>query len=171
MAYESRFAFSICPRIKAEEDRLTASTSWFACLLTLGLLWRQVVVDRPSRTVTIDQRTAWLFHQKRHFSFAGIASVTYGYEDANPFAFLFHTHDAIDRYVVGLRVFGKDEVRLFSFIGEGVFTNNGPLPDWWYWDEYVLDFSGTQGRESKLFVQLLSKLIGVTITPSTLTRE
>lgn len=171
MAYESRSAISVCPRIRADEDRLTASTSWLVRILGLELSLRQVVVDRRSRTVTVEQRTAWFFHRRHILSFAQIAAVTYGYEDVNPFAIFSSTHDAIDRYVVGLRVVASDEVRLFSFLGDGVFSNDGPLPDWWYWKDYMLDFTGTQERESKLYVQLLSKLIGVTITPSTLTRE
>ena len=171
MAYESSFAISVCPRIKADENRLTASTSWLVRIFGLGLLWRQIIVDRGSQTVTVEQRTAWFFQRTHILSFGQIAAVTYGYEDVNPLAIFSSTHDAVDRYVVGLRVVGRDEVRLFSFLGDGVFTNDGPLPDWWYWDDYAADFTGKQARESKLFVQLLSKLIGVTIMPSTLTRE
>ena len=104
-------------------------------------------------------------------SFARIVGVTYGYEDVNPFSSLGLVHDAFDRFIIGLRVVGRDEVKLFSFFGDGVFTNNGPLPDWWYWKEIAVDFAGTQERESRLFAQLISRLIGVTILPSTLTRE
>lgn len=140
-------------------------------VLTLGLLLRRVVVDRESQTIHIERRTCWLFHSARRLPFGRVAAVTYGYEDVHPFAGIASTHDAVDRYIVGLRVAGEEELRLFYFLGDGVFTNDGPLPDWWYWDEYVTDFSGTQERESRLFVQLLSKLIGVTIVPSTLTSE
>jgi hypothetical protein len=148
-----------------------ASTSWLVRIFGLGLLLRKVRVDRQARMITIEDRTAWFFRRTRVFSFAQIAAVTYGYEDVSPFAAFSTTHDGIDRFVVGLRVIGTGEVRLFYFLGEGVFTNDGPLPDWWYWKEYATDFSGTQEGESKLFVQLLSQLIGVTIAPSNLTRE
>jgi len=148
-----------------------ASTSWLVRILSLGFWWRQVVVDRQARTVSIEQRTAWFFRRQEVFSFAQVAAVTYGYEDVNPFAGFSVTHDAVDRYVVGIQIIGSDEVGLFYFLGDGVFTNDGPLPDWWYWDDYYTDFTGTQASESRLFVQLLSQMIGVTITPSTLTRE
>jgi hypothetical protein len=171
MAYESRFAFSVCPLIRADEDHLTASTHWLVRILSLGLLFRRMVVDRRARTVTIDERTACFFRRRRVFSFAQVAAVTYGYEDVHPAAMFSGTHDAMDRYIVGLRIAGSDEVRLFYFLGDGAFTNEGPLPDWWYWDEYTMDFTGSQERESRAFVQLLSKLIGVTIMPSTLTPE
>ena len=165
MAYESRFALSVCPRIRADQDCLTASTSWLVRILALGLSLRRVVVDRRTRVVTVEQRTAWLFYRTRSFSFAQVAAVTYGYEDANPVAIFSSTHESIDRYVVGLQIVGNDEMWLFSFLGDGVFTNDGPMPDWWYWEDCAMDFTGTQERESKLFVQLLSKLIGVTIIP------
>lgn len=160
---------AVCPRIRAEEDRLTATTSWLFSILTLGLSLRRVVVDRHLQTVIVQQRTAWLFFREQEIPFAQIAAVTYGYEDEHPFALTPGTHDGVDRYLAGLRVFGQDEVRLFSFVGEGTVTNNGPLPDWWYWEEYVVDFTGSQARESRLFVQLLSQMIGVTLEPSTLT--
>lgn len=171
MGFGSSFGISFCPRITAQDDSLMASTSWIVRILGLGLFLRKVVVDRRSQTVTLEQRMAWFFKRKRHWSFSQVAAVTYGYDDVNPFALFSTTHDAIDRYVVGLRVRGDAEVRLFYFIGDGAFTNDGPLPDWWYWDDYAMDFTGSQERESKLFVQLLSKMIGVTIIPSSLTAE
>ncbi|MBL9166709.1 MAG: hypothetical protein JNN07_03140 [Verrucomicrobiales bacterium] len=162
---------SVCPQIQAEGDKLTASTSGFIRILNLGSFSRRVVVDRVARTVTVAQRSAWLLQRERVLSFAEIAAVTYGYDDANPFSVFSTTHDSVDRYVVGLLLVGGEEVRLFSFVGDGSFTNEGPLPDWWYWEEYVLDRTGSQERESRLFVQLLSKMIGVTIAPSSQTRE
>jgi hypothetical protein len=66
---------------------------------------------------------------------------------------------------------GGEEVRLFYFVGDGAFQNDSPLPDWWYWEDYALDRVGSQDRESRMFVQLLSQIIGVAILPSTLTRE
>ena len=171
MLHESRFAISLCPKIKAEENALTASTSWLVRVLTLGMLLRRVEVDLQSRTVIVEQRTCWLLHSVKVFPFGQIAAVGYGYEDIHPFASFASTHDAIDRFVVGIRIAGGDEVRLFFFLGDGVFTNDGPMPDWWYWDDHLMDFIGTQEQESKLFAQLLSKLIGVSIVPSTLTPE
>jgi hypothetical protein len=165
------FAVSVCPHIRADGDRLIASTSGFVRVLNLGSFSRRVVVDRVARTVTVAQRSLWVLQRERRLSFAEIAGVTYGYEDENPFSLFSTTHDAVDRFVVGLLLVGGEEVSLFSFVGDGSFTNDGPLPDWWYWEEYVMDRTGSQERESRLFVQLLSKMMGVTIAPSSLTRE
>jgi len=171
MAIESRFAFSMCPRIAADDQQLTASTSLVALCLTLGFCSRRVVIDRATETIRITRRIAWFYTRTETIEFRRIDAVTYGYEDMNPMAFLGGAHDALDRFVVGLKLIGADELRLFSFIGDGAFTNDGSLPDWWYWKEIAMDFAGPQERESRVFVTLLSKLIGVTIAPSGLTPE
>jgi hypothetical protein len=171
MAIESALAFSICPQIVADEQTLTASTSLVTSCLAFGFGSRRVVIDRAARTVSIRRRTAWFYTRTQLIEFRRIAAATYGYQDLSPLAFLGGAHDAVDRFVVGLKLVGADEVRLFSFIGDGVFSNDGPLPDWWYWEDILMDFAGPQERESRIFVTLLSKLIGVTIAPSTLTPE
>ncbi len=47
-----------------------------------------------------------------------------------------------------------------------ILPNDGPWPDWLYWNDYLFDLSGTQERESKAFVELLSKMIGVSVVPA-----
>ena len=74
-------------------------------------------------------------------------------------------HDSFDWFTVGLRLKGDSEFRLFNFIGDGTFGNTGPFPDWLYWDEFAFDFSGSQDKESRVFVDLLSKMIGVKVVP------
>lgn len=160
--------FSVCPSIEADEGHLRASTSWWVRLLSLGSFNRRLVVNREEQTVTFERKVAWFFRRMVSFTFRQIAAVTYGYEDLHPLAWATPSHDGIDRFVVGLKIWGQEEIALFSFVGEGSFTNNGPLPDWWYWKEYLMDFTGSQEGESRLFVVLLSKLIGVRIEPSTL---
>jgi len=34
-----------------------------------------------------------------------------------------------------------------------------------YWEDFAFDLSGTQERESKAFVELVCKMIGVTVVP------
>jgi hypothetical protein len=75
-------------------------------------------------------------------------------------------HDSVDLHSVGVRLRDGDEVHLFYFYGDGTFRNDGPWPDWLYWDHYLFDLSGTQQRESRAFVELLSKLISVSVIPA-----
>jgi hypothetical protein len=159
---------TITPRIKADANTLIASTSSMALVLMLGLAHRRVRLERDSRTITIEDRIGWFWKRTRVLAFNQVAAVTYGFEEVS---FLPTSRDPIDRFIVGLRPVVGEEVRLFYFVGDGTFTNNGPLPDWWYWDEYVFDYTGSQERESRAFVQLLSKLLNVSIQPSSLTDE
>ena len=160
---------TICPRIVADDESLSASTSWVAVALTLGLKTRRVRVDRFARAVLIEDRFAWFWKRTRITDFAQITAITYGFEEATLDAI--GPRDPVDRFLVGLRLRSGDELKLFSFLGDGTFTNSGPLPDWWYWDEYLFDYTGTQAHQSRIFAMLLSKLINVTLIPSTLTLE
>jgi hypothetical protein len=48
---------------------------------------------------------------------------------------------------------------------DAALPGNGPFPDWFYWNDYVFNPNGTQDSESLVFVNLLSKLIGVSVVP------
>ena len=74
-------------------------------------------------------------------------------------------NDSFDWFTVGLRLADDSELQLFNFIGDGTFSNNGPFPDWLYWDEFAFDLSGSQEKESRVFVDLLCKMIGVRVVP------
>ncbi len=170
MAFESSF-LSLCPRIRATPDALVASTSTLACFLSLGVSRRHVTVDRAAGHVTIDRRLCWFMSRSHTLPFPQIMAITYGYEDVAFWSSLSTSHDGMDVFLVGLLLADREEVPLFRFMGDGTFTNDGPWPDWWYWEEYLMDWCGTQQRESQLFAQLLSKMIGVPIAPSTLTPD
>src|SRR6478736_8201847 len=116
MAFESSLALSVCPRITSDEQTLTARTSWSGHLLSLGSCSKRVLVDLPSRTITITRRLGWCFVSTRMLEFRQIAAVTYGYDDLNPASFFGAAYNSIDRFVVGLKLIGADELRLFSFI-------------------------------------------------------
>jgi len=157
---------SFCPRVRKVKGTLVARTNLQLRILTLGLMNRKVRVDPKKEEVTISRRLFWFYPRRRRISFKRIAAVTYGYQDWSPDAYWSWAHDSVDLFSVGLRLHGGDEVHLFHFYGDGTFQNDGPLPDWWYWDDFLFDFSGTQERESKLFVNALSKIIGVEVVPS-----
>jgi hypothetical protein len=121
---------SVCPRIRKEGGRLVASTSWFLRIITLGLGLRQVIVDPKKKVVLIRSRTCWFFTSTRKVPFRFIQAVTYRYSDVNPSAYWSWTHDSTDVFSVGLKLIDLERVHLFSFYGDGTFTNTGPLPDW-----------------------------------------
>ena len=157
--------FSICPRIRKDSGCVVATTAWFVRLLSVGSIYRKVVVDPANENVTIRSRYVWLIHRTRTIAFAEIQAVTYGYEDMSPDSFLSYAHDSYDWFTVGLRLTDDSEVRLLNFIGDGGFTNNGPFPDWCYWDDFAFDLVGGQEKRSRAFVDLLSTLLRVTVIP------
>jgi hypothetical protein len=154
---------SICPRVSKSKGKLVAATAWRLRILTLGWLYRKVVVNPKRQELTIYGRYFWFFPRRRRVRFGAIEAVTYGYQDWAIGATLSWAHDSVDLFSVGLRLHGGDELHLFYFYGDGTFRNDGPLPDWLYWDDYLFDMSGTQEKESRAFVDLLGKMIGVTV--------
>jgi hypothetical protein len=155
--------FSICPRVNKRGNRLVASTAWRLRLLTLGGLERKVLVDPKKQEVMIQRRYFWVFPRRRRIRFRAVEAVTYGYQDWALGASLAWAHDSVDLFSTGLRLHGGEELHLFYFYGDGTFSNDGPLPDWLYWEDYLFDVSGTQERESRAFVELLSKMMGVSV--------
>jgi hypothetical protein len=154
---------SVGPRVGKESGRLVARPAWRFLIMTLGLIYREVVVDPKSRVVLIRRRYAWLFARRYRIPFDAIRAIGYGYKDLNPGTGWFWTHDSYDWFTVRLRLRNGKEMHLFHFYGDGTFSNDGPLPDWYYWDDYLFDLSGTQESESRLFVELLSKMTGAPV--------
>lgn len=156
---------SICPRVFKQGDTLVVRTSLVAMLLTLGLWTRRVIVTPGEKSIVIRDRYLWLIPRERRYPFQAIRAVTYGYENHAMGSDLTYTNDSWDQFTVGFRMTDDDEVHLFSFFGEGTFTNEGPFPDWCYWSQYAFDMSGTQESKSRVLVNLLAKLIRVTVIP------
>lgn len=157
--------FAICPRIKKHSGRIIATTAWRVRLLFLGTIYRKVVIDAANKTISIFSCYLWLIRLRRAIPFSKVRAVTYGYEDMSPDSLLSYAHDSYDWFTVGLRFNDDSEMHLFNFIGEGTFSNNGPFPDWMYWEEFVFDITGSQEKESRVFVDVLSKIIGVKVVP------
>lgn len=154
---------ALCPRIRKHDDCILVTTAWRSSVLSLGTIYRKVVIDPQNRKLVIASRYLWLISRSREIRFSEILAVTYGYEDTS--LDLDFGHDSFDWFTVGLRLKDDSELRLFNFIGEGTFTNTGPFPDWCYWDEFAFDLSGSQDKESRTFVDLLCKMIGVKVVP------
>ena len=157
---------SVCPRIVKRGGKLVACTALSQRILTLGAFCREVVIDPKAEVIRLRRRYLWFFKRAVRIPFGSVRAVTYGYSGSGgPHDWWWGAYKTTDAFRVGLRLSNFREVHLFWFSGEGPFTNYGPWPDWLYWEDYLLDFSGTQERESRAFVELLSKMIGVTVIP------
>ena len=151
---------SIGPRIAKEDGKLVARTSFRVALLSLGLSWRNVVVDPKRRKIIISKRLFWFFKRKRVIPFRFIESVRYGYDDLSGNSDWPAAAQTFDYFKVGLKLYNGEIIPLFNFLGRGSFVNNSVMPDWWYWSKSCTSASGTQEQESKLYVELLQHLIG-----------
>ena len=155
----------VCPRVTQSKEKLIADTAWCVRILTAGTVYRKVVVDPKRKELTISRRYFWAFPRRRRIKFEAIEAVTYSYEDLSLDAYTSWAHDSLDLFSVGLRLHDFEDLHMFYFYGDGTFSNDGPLPDWMYWGEQLFDMSGTQERESRVFADLVSKLIGVSVVP------
>lgn len=162
---------SVGPKIYKDRDRLVARSSIIGLCLNLGLRYCKVIVDPHQKVISIRRRLAWLIPKKRTVPFKWIKSVTYGYADENPdqYTALWGGWQTFDFFRVGLRLYPRNErsededLHLFSFFGEGTIAHHGYLPDWLFWPAHAINIGGTQESTSKLFVEALSRLIGVKV--------
>ncbi|MCM2370959.1 hypothetical protein [Aporhodopirellula aestuarii] len=157
--------FSICPRIKKRGCCIVAKTAWRLRILLLGLAIREVEVDPQSEKIHLNSRYFWVLKRHHAFPYGDIEAITYGYQD-NALGGSWSAHDSSDWFSVGLRLIGGKQVHLFHFIGDGTFTNNSMFPDWMHRGERLFDLEGSQERESKAFVELLSTMVRVEVIPS-----
>lgn len=157
--------FSICPRIGKRGCCIVAKTAWRLRILLLGLVLREVEIDPQLERICLDSRYLWCLRRHHVFPYGDIEAITYGYHD-NALGASWSAHDSSDWFNVGLRLVGGKEIHLFHFIGDGAFTNNSMFPDWMYWGKRHFDVKGSQERESKAFVELLSTMVRVQVVPS-----
>lgn len=145
---------SIGPRVRIENNRLVASTGWSFLIPTLGLWRKHLVVDPAARELDFTFSFFWLFWLRYRIPFHDVKEVIYRYDNIAPFH-SFTATDALDCFKVGVVTNDRDEYIFFRWIGEGEFGNNSLWPDWCYWDQYMIDFKGTQDKESMVFFELL----------------
>jgi len=160
----TNFLLSYCPRVRKVDDKLVASTAYRDRMFTLGTVFRQVTVDPAKKELVLYRRYFWLFTRTRRISFQDVRAVTYTYQDWNASS-LAWAQDSYDLYAVGLRLHNDDEAHLFYFRGAGSFSNEGPLPDWLYWPDFATDWTGNQDTESRAYVEVLQKMLGVSVMP------
>lgn len=129
-------ALLLSPRVTESDGLLRAQTAPLLGLLSLGLVHREVLVDRKSRYVTLVHRRLWLFRKTRVIPFKHIHRIDYDYE-ATTTSFgrnldpSIIERDEIDSFHVALILrprtdvpdshahLYEERVQLFGFHGEG----------------------------------------------------
>ncbi len=145
---------SMGPRVTREGERLVANTSLPFRIATL-FSWNKRLEACPREGKVVLKRTMlWTFTRTTEIPFQDIREINYKYSNLMPLSSVSAT-DAIDCYTILLELHDRHEIKLFSWIGQGEFENNSLYPDWVYWDEYIVDFTGTQANASLAFFELL----------------
>jgi hypothetical protein len=165
MPFESRL-FTFCPHVFRKKAKLVAATGLYLRILTLGTIYREVIIDPREKVVRVRRRYGWFFKRAVRIPFESVRAVTYGVATGDaPLGWRMGAYKTKEAFRVGLRLSNFREVHLFWFYGDGPFTNYGPFPDWLYWPEHLLDMRGTQETESRTYADTLSRLIGSPVEP------
>ena len=145
---------------------LLARSDWKSQLVCLGFAGRSVTVDPARRLVRIRIRRFWFVTTSTVIVFDRVLYVLSGYRDwsfSNLSVFGAYRDRGV--YTVELRLKTGERVLLFRFYSEGDFINEGFVPDFLYWDDYV-DAAVTkidQSSEAEAFARLVAGLVGVPI--------
>lgn len=155
---------AIAPRVWWEEGRLHARTSMFWQGASLGAWRKEVIVDPAQRAVVVATRTFWLATDERHVPFDAISHVAYRHAGLatgwlGPFAGSRsgEATDGVESYSVALVLHDRDEIHLFSFMGEDARQTGvvGVLLG-----DDVVDVRGDQQESSLRYVDALMELTG-----------
>lgn len=160
--------FTFRPKIYRKDGQLIARSDWRSQFFSLGFAGRQVVVDRTRELIRIRKRTLWIARSTRFIPFKAVEAVTYDYHDVDPSGGWAWSHQQDDLFLVGLRLQGGERLLLFRFYGSGDFVNDGPFPDWFYWEDILtakVTMQNTEG-ESRAFAGSIAAVVGVDVEGS-----
>jgi hypothetical protein len=154
---------NVRPVVRKQGNLLLASSDWKSQLWSLGFAGRKLVVDPQQKVARLILRRFWFWRTSRRIEFDWVQEVLYGYAEVSPG---WGAYQENDLFTVALKLKNGDQVNLFRFFGEGDFVNNTVFPDWMYWEEFLVSnyTRGDQERESLLFADLVSRMIGVPVS-------
>jgi hypothetical protein len=153
------------PSIRESRDSVIIKTGFLTGLCTLFLSWRRVEILPSRRRVLLSSRKAYLFTSHEVIEFTDVWYVDYSFgslgTDWGWTSAGFGRHDQVESFSISIVT--KDDKRhvVCAFRGEGSTCTGwtGVLLG----DDEILDFSGTQEKESRKLAQYLAKLLGVRI--------
>lgn len=153
---------TVRPRIRSNGEKLLISNSIFYRILCLFFYRHDVEIDFARAVTTIRKTYFWIASSSIRVRHQDISHLDYDYDETvTSFRFWggnVEAHDGIDHFSVKLVTKQQDSHTLCTFRGEGshmtgwqgVLTGDG-----------MLDFSGTQGDESREFVVALCQRLDV----------
>lgn len=150
--YNSILSFS--PKVGMVDGKLHSRSNLLFSLLTLFLFFKRVTVDPVAKTVTIHKQILWLFPCISKIDFEDVRKIDYNYSSLPTRWSLFAgTTDEIEWFNVKLKLYTGKRVKLWTFFGQGA-VETGWVGTFFGGDE-VVDFAGSQGDDSRYFVEAL----------------
>jgi hypothetical protein len=167
VSWISHFIFSrlvaVWPRISKDGDKLVARSGWKSQLWNLGCAGRKLEVDPKTKILRLTLRRFWFVVTTRRIQFDWIEEVVYRYADVAPGVM---SYQEADLFTVEIKLKNGEHIVLFRFFGQGDFVNYSGWPDWMFWEDFLVAkyTRGDQESVSLLFVDLLSRMIGVPVS-------
>ena len=154
------------PVVRKEGDLLIACSDWKSQLMSLGFGGRKLVVDPKQKIMRMIVRRFWFFRSSRRIEFDWVGEILYGYWNSS---LGWGAGQPDELFTVAIKLKTGETITLFRFFGEGDFVNNSLWPDWMYWEDAALAnyTRGNQERESLLFADVISRMVGVQISNRT----
>jgi hypothetical protein len=106
--------------------------------------------------------------RRRYIPFDAVQEVTYDYGDVSASTYVSFSHQQDDLFTVGLKLKDGEHLALFRFYGAGDFSNDGPFPDWFYWEDRLearITMQNCEG-ESRAYAYSIAAVIGVEVGPT-----
>lgn len=164
--FVQRFSFlTQRPSITETPDRLILKTGFLSALLTLFLRIRRAEINTSEKRVTIWTRSLWFINKIEEIAFDDLWFIDYSFGSAGTdwgFSTSGHARqDQVESFSIALITKDEKAYHLCSFRGEGSACTgwSGVLLG----GDSVVDFAGTQDRESKKLAEYLSGILNIPI--------
>lgn len=163
--YAESSSLTLRPRIWERGDSLHIADSWLLRILTLFIYQRHAILNWRARCMTVRERWFWFKQVETLVSFDAISHLDYTFHEM-PTSIGFTSsglgaQDSVEKFKITVVTKGHDSYEIGSFRGEGA-----KMTGWTgviLGDDDMYDLAGTQGSESRGFVNALAERLGVPI--------
>ena len=153
------------PSIIETKNSIIIETSFLKKLISLFAYMHKIEIIPSLKKINVNSKFAWFFHSFIQLDFDDVCYIDYSYESWGTSwgrtSSGIGAHDEVERFAVYLVTKNEEKYFVCSFCGEGSVSTGwtGVLLG----GDSIVDYAGTQGNESRQFVEYLSELIGVSL--------
>ena len=131
-------------------------------LFSLGLNKWRVEINARNRKIHVHRTHWWFTHSEETISFDAVSHIDYAYDEINTHWSARRASDCIETLTIRLILKDRRKIPLVSYSGSGSHETGmiGVLMG-----DSVVDYAGTQGGESRQFIDVLQELTGFPLAP------